>query len=1076
MGASELVTLLFTDLVGSTELLARLGDDAAEAVRREHISQLRHAVANAGGREVKTLGDGVMVSFPSAVAALGCAVAMQESVADHNRAWPETRLGLRVGLHAGEPAADEDDLHGTAVVVAKRLCDAASAGQILASELVAELVGSRGGFRFRGLGPLALKGLPEPVRAVDLDWAGSDARSVPPPSPSPPAPRHRPVRPRTPLVGRRDELAVLLDERARATEEGFRCVLLTGDPGVGKSRLAAELLAEQPGDVLGLTARAYPLGATASLGLWVEALDRHLRALGAAHLRRLAGPYVDDLAAVLPSVALARGSAPAAEPPRARVLDGLGAVIERLAESQPVTVILDDVHLADASSWEALNHLSRHLAGVPLLVVLAARPVELAEERIGPEVLLGLEQEGVLRRLPLSALDSDGIRRLAESVLTRPVPDALVAWLMERSRGSPLFTLGLTRALKEEGADLDAPSLRSLPEDLAERVRVRLGRLDPGAQRVLELLAAVGRRVELGELAAFSDLTIDELADPLERLVRSRLVAEDERDHHLAYEVAHPLFQEAIYAGTGGVRRRLLHRRAARVLRDTGRLGEAALHFARSAEPGDGEAIDALLDALRQTDEREAYREAAAILAALGELLPAGDDRWLLVLDALSREAEWVVDHRVEAQVDAVIDAMRAVDSVLSGSTDLVRRGTVKLRLASLYSFGLSDAERAGRFGAEALDLLERAGDRHRALLARIELGLRNVLADRDMPGLLSSVRAVFEDAERLGDEPVVMQAAGWTGLAASWSGQFAEAEAAFARSNEIAARAGSPFRSLWNAAFESVALAFAGRVPDAVAMIATAKESHPGYRESLLLEWSTLVHLLHGDYKAVLDACQEIISWHPGALGNRRGLALGFGARAAVETADVDLARRYVAMTREIYRREFVWYGSLADWAEAALVAESDPDGALLELRRVSEWITPPTWATPVLADLAEFAALAGQPAVAAEAAARLATIAADVDTELQEAHAALAGAWAALCAGEPDPAAASRAAEVFSRLEYRGYAGRALHLRGLSLAATDRAGAGAAFRQAAEFFERCGATARRARAEAAPAGGVRS
>ena len=126
--AAGVVVLLFTDLVGSTELLARLGDDAAEDLRRVHFSLLRSAIDTNDGREVKTLGDGVMAAFASPVQAVGCAVLIQRAVEEYSRHHPEAPLCVRVGLHAGEPVEAEEDFHGTAVVVAKRLCDEAEGG------------------------------------------------------------------------------------------------------------------------------------------------------------------------------------------------------------------------------------------------------------------------------------------------------------------------------------------------------------------------------------------------------------------------------------------------------------------------------------------------------------------------------------------------------------------------------------------------------------------------------------------------------------------------------------------------------------------------------------------------------------------------------------------------------------------------------------------------------------------------------------------------------------------------------------------------------------------------------------
>ena len=470
----------------------------------------------------------------------------------------------------------------------------------------------------------------------------------------------------TKLVGRGAELAELRRELQRAGAAEFRIVLLLSDAGIGKTRLAREFLARRQAGVVGLCARAHPLGETTSFGVWSEALESHLRGLPPNEITKLCGGFLDDLAALLHSVAAVRGSADR-EPSRLRLLEGFAVVLSNLARRAPVVVFLDDAHLADVSSWEALGYFASTIAAARVLVVAAARPAELVENPAAVQVLLQMEQDGALRRLELSPLDPVALAELAGAAINDLPSPALVEWLAERSRGNALFALGLLQALRDEGADLSAPALRSLPEALTERVAVRVRNLDEAAIAILEWLAAIGRRVDLRDLVGLTGLPADRLALILERLVRSRLVSEQESGHELTYELAHPLIQEAIYERIGAARRRGLHRGIGRTLLAADRLGEAAAHFARSADVGDDEAIAALRDAVRQAEDRGAYREALAILDALVELVPGGDNRWLGVLKALHWEAEWVVDHRADTHALLGIKAMRAIDAVLRG-------------------------------------------------------------------------------------------------------------------------------------------------------------------------------------------------------------------------------------------------------------------------------------------------------------------------------------------------------------------------------------------------------------------------
>ena len=165
----SLVTILFTDIEGSTALTQELGDAGARELFREHERITREALAAHGGSEVKTMGDGFMISFGSAVGALDCAIAIQ-------RALAEGEVKVRIGLNAGEPIAEEEpdgrgDLFGTSVILAARIAAQAKGGEILASNVVRELVAGRG-FLFSDQGERVLRGFEDPVRVYEVSWQG----------------------------------------------------------------------------------------------------------------------------------------------------------------------------------------------------------------------------------------------------------------------------------------------------------------------------------------------------------------------------------------------------------------------------------------------------------------------------------------------------------------------------------------------------------------------------------------------------------------------------------------------------------------------------------------------------------------------------------------------------------------------------------------------------------------------------------------------------------------------------------------------------------------------------------------
>ncbi|HEX4248698.1 MAG TPA: AAA family ATPase [Pseudonocardia sp.] len=890
------------------------------------------------------------------------------------------------------------------------------------------------------------------------------------------------------LVGRDAELAVARAETERAAGGEFRCLLVLGEAGVGKTRLARELLT---GRVTGLSARAYPLGGASEFGLWSEALEGQLRGLPAAEVSALCAGFLDDLAVLVRSVAAVRGQlGPADQPevavgeqPRSRLLAGLAALLDNLARRAPVVVLLDDVHLADASSWEALAYLARNLARAPVLVIATARRAELADQPFGVDVLASLEQEGCLRRLSLEPLPPPAVRQLAESVLPESPPPALLDWLDERARGNPLYLLGLLRALLDEHADLGAPALRTLPEALTGQVARRVRALDPAAVDVLELLAVLGRRVELRGLVGPSERPTEVLATALDTLSRHGLVTEQERGPDLSYEVAHPLIQEAVYLGIGTARRRLLHRRAGQALLAAGRLGAAAPHFAAAAQPGDPEAVAVLVRAVRRAEEREAYHEALEILASLVDLLPAGDPRWREVVAALSWRAQWVVDHRADAHAVLGVGPMRRIDAVLAGLPAPAERAVVKFRLASFLAWGGGELAEAATECRRAGALFTEAGDRGSALLAEHELAWIGALAG-DLGGLGDTAARIAAEATATADRTLLLRATRSLILVEQNAGRFAAGEARVAETIALARATGDRYAEVIGRCCRAIGLSFEGRGAEAMACL-PPDGPDAEWADPVGLNARSMAHWCTGDFAAAVSTGLASLTEAPGPLSKRRGLPLFFTTLAAIENGQHEVARRLVARGRATYRdRDWFVYSHWMVHAEAVLRWRTGPveaAGAQVtvmwrtaeRLREMGSAVS----AALVFADLAELAdaelhrvgtSKAANAAEAGASAARgLAGIAEDLDRDLYRGMADTAVALRALVAGDGEAAelAAGAATRRFAGLGCRAHHARALHVLGRAMALREPDRAVGVLRQAAELFADCGAPWRQAR-----------
>ena len=627
MAEAGIVTLLFTDLVGSTELLDRLGDLGAERVRRTHFGLLRDALTERGGEEVKNLGDGLMAVFPSASDAVSCAVAMQAAVAAYNRTAADgTCMDVRVGLHVGEPIRDEGDFFGTPVVVAKRLCDRATGGQIVASGLVRELVASRGEHEFAPLGQLDLKGLSEPVVAFEVLWADVLA------GPSLELPASLLAGEATAFVSRDMDLGRLVEAWSEARKGAGRLAVVSGEPGVGKTRLCAELgrVAHLDGAMV-LHGRCYEEGVV-PYQPFVEALGPFVDSCTVEELRAAVPTGLSELARLIPRLAVSFPTIeplrPEPEAERYRLFESVGALLDFAAGSVGVVAVLDDLHWADKPTLVLLQHVLRRSSSNAVQVVGTYRDTELEPSHPLADMLATLRRDDAVMRVALHGLDESGVAALLGAWAGHDPPPEFVHAVFAETEGNPFFVNEVVQHLAETGAiyqrdgkwvtDLSIDQL-GIPEGVREVVGRRLARLGDDATPVLNAAAIAGREFDAAIVADASGVDEGTTLDLLDRAIAGGLV------HELpgrvgGYAFSHALVQETLRHRVGTARRAYLHRRIGEAIESRfatqldAHVAELAFHFGEAAA-GDTtlKAVDYACRAGTRAQRLLAYEEAASM-------------------------------------------------------------------------------------------------------------------------------------------------------------------------------------------------------------------------------------------------------------------------------------------------------------------------------------------------------------------------------------------------------------------------------------------------------------------------------
>ncbi len=639
-------TILFSDLVNSTELLQRAGDERAQRIFQTHHKLLKEAVAANGGHEVKWLGDGLMVAFPSAADAVRCAIAMQQAA---RRPTAGECLAIRVGLNVGEALRDETDYFGTPVVVAKRLCDRAQPGQILCSSVVSHLLAGRQAFTFRDLGQIDLKGLSAPTATCEVRYDAGDPSAL---------------LTRMPFAGRSAEVTRLQQALAATRAGTGRLVMLAGEPGIGKTRTLEEIAAharDESGTVL--WGRCFEGDWAPPFGPFAEAIANYSRTADADQLRADLSYGAAPLARLVPALRqvlpdIPEPAALQADEERFRLLDAVMQFLIALAARAPVLLVLDDLHWADKGTIAMLRHVARFAPQQRILVLGAYRDVDLDRQHPLADALSALHRETTFDRIPLKGLASNEIGALLAIVADQPVPVELINAISSETDGNPFFIREVLLHLVEEGKifhELEGWSTTlsiadmGIPESVRQVIGRRLSRLSANTNRLLGVAAACNGGFRFSIVAPVAGLDEAPALDAVDEALHAQVLRPGSEPD--TYDFTHAIIRHTLYTELSPSRQVRLHRQIAEMMervyaqRVAEHAGEIAYQYARSAVlPGAERGVVHALAAADRAEAAYAHDEFVIHLRTALELLPPDDAQRGRVLSRMGIALAWALN------------------------------------------------------------------------------------------------------------------------------------------------------------------------------------------------------------------------------------------------------------------------------------------------------------------------------------------------------------------------------------------------------------------------------------------------
>lgn len=608
------------------------------------------------------------------------------------------------------------------------------------------------------------------------------------------------------FIGRQTELTALDAALERTLAGQGRILLLSGAPGIGKTRTAQELAARAESRGLQvLWGRCHEEPGTPLYWPWLQLLGGWLEDADETRLAEALGDDAGIIAELLPELrqrlADLPSPAPVSDPAQARfrLFDAITRFWQRAAQRQPLVLILDDLHWADTASLKLLEFLARELTASPLLLLGAYRDIELSRHDPLSDTLATLSRLPYCQRLALGGMSPEETEQFLGTFGSTFSLTAIATAVYQHSEGNPLFLRELTRHLLQEGLPADG-RLPSIPAGIREVIGQRLNRLSEHCIRILGMAAVIGRRFELELLSGLDEtLTEAELLDVLDEALNAHII--EELPQPGRFQFSHALIRETLYEELSTTRRLRLHRRVGERLQELHRhdpnphLPQLAHHFAQAAPAGTAEqAIDYAERAGARADALLAYEEAVHFyrlaLQLQEQYLPQDGEyrcRLLLALaDALNRAG---------ASVDAQDTYLQAAE--LARSLGLTARRTVET--FARIALGFENAGwRVGHSGVRAIALLEEAlarlhpeEERLRAELLAA-LGRANIYCDRPQQAN-TAFRQAVRLARRLNEPRTLFNALSAIVPARYWPEQLEERLAAAREGLDLVQQVGHP-------------------------------------------------------------------------------------------------------------------------------------------------------------------------------------------------------------------------------------------------------------------------------------------